>query len=175
MKHWLSVRWILAVVLLPFAVLGLLILAAQLFGLVRCDPAYFTATYVERYQQANAAVRALEHALQTGDRTLLAELEGLRWPVRLPTSPDIAFVMFWDRTSRYSTYLYFDRQAFLRYLVSFESVNGRWVVAPRDLYFVIHSGGWKDLFLPLAGGWWLLGGILLGVAWLSRRSAHLRT
>jgi hypothetical protein len=73
-KHLKSIRWIPAVVLLPFAVLGLLALVTQLLGLVGYDPAYSTPTYVERYQAANVILRLLERTLQRGDRALLAEL-----------------------------------------------------------------------------------------------------
>jgi len=84
-KHLKSIRWILAVVVLPFAVLGLLALATQLLGLVCYDPAYFTPTYVECYQAANASVRSLERILHRGNRAPLVQQEDLRRPVPLST------------------------------------------------------------------------------------------
>jgi hypothetical protein len=92
----------------------------------------------------------------------------------LPTGAVITFVMFWDRTDRHTTYLYLDRQAYQRYLVCFRLVNGRWVVAPRDLYLGMHLGAWRSAFLPLVMAWWLLGGVLPSVVWLSRRTARRR-
>lgn len=172
MKRAAVIRWILAVAVLPFAVLGLLVLAARLYGLVRYDSAYFAEPYLQRYRAPEAAVRALERALQTDDAALLTELQGVRWPGRFPTGPDIDFVMLWGRTDRYTLYLYFDRGTYERYLIPFEFVRGRWVVVPQDLYYLVHSGRVHRMFLPVAVAWWAVGLGALGAALLSCRSAR---
>jgi hypothetical protein len=166
--------WVGAVALLPFAGLGLVTLAMQLYGLVRFEPSYFGPATVERYALPNAAVRSLEQALRTGDAALLAELQGLRWPLKLPAGPDIAFVMLWDRNGPCTRYLYLDRRTYERSLYCFESVNGRWVVAPPDLFLAMHTGGWQPAFLRAAGVWWTAGVAGVGLVWVCRRSARVR-
>jgi hypothetical protein len=173
-RLWKSARWALAVALPPFAVLGLLTLGVRLYAWVRYEPAHFAPAAVERYQAAGAAAGMLEQALQGGDTALLAEVEGLRWPVRLPTGPDISLVMLWERNDRYSTYLYFDRATYQRYLYSFEYVRGRWVAAPPDLVLGMHTGGWRGAFLAAATAWWVLGTAALCAGWWFRRSARMR-
>jgi len=169
-----TIRSILTVAFLPFAVLGAIMLAMRLYGWIRFDPAYFTETQVERYGTSSAVARSLEKALQTNDEQTLAELQGLRWPARLKGSPGMAFVMLWERTDRYATYLYFDWQTYQRHLHPFEQVGGRWVVSPPDLYYWVRSGGWRCVFLRVAIGWWVLGAAGIGAVWLCRRSPRLR-
>jgi hypothetical protein len=164
----------LTVAFLPFAVLGVLVLAMWLYGWVRYDPAYFTGAYAEPYSTSGAVAKALEKALQTSDEKLLAELQGLRWPRKLRASPSLALIMLWESTDRYTTYLYFDRETYERHLYDFEQVEGRWVMAPPDLYQTMHSGRWRDAFLPVAIAWWLLGAGAIGIVWLCRRSARFR-
>jgi hypothetical protein len=72
------------------------------------------------------------------------------------------------------TYLYFDELTYERYLYSFERVGDRWVVAPDDLYYVMRSGRWKEFFVPIAIGWWLLGGIVLVAIWSLHGSSRFR-
>jgi hypothetical protein len=167
-------RWILAVAFLPFVVLGLLVLAVQLAARLRYDPSYFGQAYVERYSTPEAAVRALEQALQTNDEQLLAEVMGLRRTARFPTGHSLAFVRLWERTDRYRTYLYFDRETYERYLYPFEYVRGRWVVSPPDLYYTMRSGRWRGAFLPAALAWWVFGAAAIGTVWLCRRSVRFR-
>jgi hypothetical protein len=87
----------------------------------------------------------------------------------------MVFVMLWERTDRYITYLYFDVQTYERYPRYFEEVDGRWVVAPTDVAYYIHSGQWQRVFWPLAIIWWLVGAVVLGLVWLFRTSARART
>jgi hypothetical protein len=84
------------------------------------------------------------------------------------------FVMLWERTDRYITYLYFDMQTYERHPHYFEEVDGRWVVAPIDVTYYIHSGQWQRVFWPLAIVWWLVGAVALGMVWLFRVSAGAR-
>jgi hypothetical protein len=182
---WAGGRWqvalpprlgaVLVVLAVPFVVLGLLVLGLNLHGLVRYDPAYFTPEYLEEYGQPSQVVWVLEQALQTGNRPLLAGLQGLRRPSRFETGDAISFVRLWERTGRYVTYLYVDMHSYERYPYHLEQIKGRWVVAPEDVRYYLYSGRWKDLFLPLAIAWWILGLGVLGFAWLLRDSESLRS
>jgi hypothetical protein len=165
----------LFVLLAPFVALGLLVLAANLYGLVCHDPAYFTAEYLEEYGETSQVVRALELALQTGNRPLLAELQGLRWPRQFPTGDTISFAKLWQRAGRYVTYLYVDMDSYERYEYHLEQVHGRWVVAPEDVRYLLYSGQWRTFFLPAAITWWALGLVVLTVLWLLRHSDFLRS
>jgi hypothetical protein len=166
---------VLFVLLIPFVALGLLVLAANLYGLVRYDPAYFSTRYLEEYGEASQVVRDLELALQTGNRSLLAELQGLRWPRQFPTSDTISFVKLWQRAGRYVTYLYVDMDSYERHAHHLEKVRGRWVVAPEDVRYFLYSGQWRAFFLPAAITWWVLGLAVLTFLWLLRHSASLRS
>lgn len=168
-----AVRSLLVVLLVPFVALGVLVLAVKLGGLVRFDPAYFTAEYRDEYHAPPAVVRALEQGLQTGNEALLAELQGRRWPARFEMADTISFVRLWQREGRYVTYLYVDMHSYERYLYHLEQVRGRWTVAPEDVRFSLYSGRWKDVFLPLAAGWWALGAAVVGFVWLLRTSDSL--
>jgi hypothetical protein len=167
-------RWFLFVIAVPFVLLGLVVLAVKIYGLVRYDPGYFETPYLERYTTPGDVARALEGALQSDDRPLLAELQGLRWPAEFTTAPSMIFVMLWERTDRYFTYLFFDMQTYERHPHYFEEVQGRWVVSPADVYYYVHSGAWKRVFYPLATVWWLLGAVAIGGVWVFRASERMR-
>ncbi len=166
---------VLAVLAFPFVVLGLLVLAVNLQGLVRYDPAYFSTEYLDKYGEASQVIRVLEQALQTGNEPLLAGLQGLRWPRQFPTGDTISFVKLWEHRGRYATYLYVDMQGYERHEYPLESVQGRWVVAPKDLRYLLYSGRWRSFFFPAAIAWWALGLAALAFLWLLRRSASLRS
>jgi hypothetical protein len=177
MRRYARLGWILLVVLLPLELAGLCALAIYAYGLVRYDPAYFDQDYVEQYSSLEVAVRTLEVALQTDNRALLAEMQGLRWPAKFETGASLTFVRLWERSDRYTTYLYFDDLALERHPYHFEQVRGRWVVSPPDLYYYVHSGQWRHTFWPLAIAWWLLVaaafvGVLLFRS-VRSRNAHL--
>jgi hypothetical protein len=155
--------------------LGLVVLAAEIYGLVRYDPAYFGAAYLDRYGTSEAVARTLEVALQTDDQALLTELQGLRWPTKFRTSPSIAFALLLEQGDRYVTYLYFDKQTYQRHPHALEEVGGRWVVSPPDLYYYIHSGQWQSIFLLLATIWWASSLAAMAVAWVLRISQRART
>jgi len=173
-KAWRWVRWALAALVLPFAALGLIVLALQAMEPARFDPAYFAEPYLGRYSSASAAVKAMERALRRGDSELLVELQGLARPARFQASPGMAFVELWERCGSYSVYLFLDRQTYERYLIPLEQFDGRWVVSPRDLRFYINSGHWRGYFLAIAGGWWILCAVGGGLVWLGRKSARSR-
>jgi hypothetical protein len=166
--------WILVVAVLPFVVLGLLVVAVQLAARMRYDPGYFGQAYVEKYATPEAAVRALEQALQNNDERLIAEVTGLHRAARVQPSRRLIFVRLWERTDRYRTYMYFDQETYERYLYPFEQVKGRWVASPPDLYYTMHSGRWRGAFLPAALAWWVLGAVVIGTVWLCRGSMRFR-
>jgi hypothetical protein len=174
MRMYVRLRWIVFVVLAPFVVLGLLVLIVKAYGLVRYDPAYFTDAYLEQYGTLGDTVRTMERALQTRDQATLSELQGLRWPGELETASSMIFAKLWERTDRYTTYLFFDVETYERHLYHFEQVKGRWVVSPSDLYYTMQSGQWKRVFWPLAVIWWLLGGVAIGLVWILRTSERAR-
>jgi hypothetical protein len=157
---------LLVVGLIPFVLLGVVVTVARSYGLVRYDPAYFTEPYLTKYNTAGAVAKALEVALQTDDQALLAELEGLRFPGRLDTSPTISWVQLWARTDRYITYLYFDVSAYKPYLHHIEERRGRWVVSPPDVYYFVESGAYKSVFLTFSLIWWTSGMLTAGLVYL---------
>lgn len=167
-------RWIAMVILLPLGLVGLLALLTQLYGLVRYDPAYFAPAVVDRYDAPAEVGRVLEQALQTGDRAQLAELQGLRWPARVASDPNIRFVKLLERTDRYMAYLYVNMETYERHVHYLEAVRGRWVVAPTDFFFYLRSGGWREHFWPFSVACWLAGGLALGFVWLVRTSERWR-
>ena len=173
-KFYVRFRWFAIVALMPFLILGLLVLGVSAYSLLRYDSTYFQQPYLERYEKPGQVARDLETALQTGDQELLRELQGLRWPKIYETNSNIHFIMLWERTDRFLTYLYFDPQTYERHPHYVEQVNGRWVVAPEDVYYYLYSGQWKPVFFPLAIVWWLLGFLTIGLIWLFRASESMR-
>jgi hypothetical protein len=167
-------RWILAVIVIPFIILGLVVLAAKIYGLFRFERSYFGQEYQELYDTPGAVARALEGVLRGDDPQLLAELQGLRWTAEFETAPSMILIMLWERTDRYMTYLFFDMQSYERHAHYFEKVQGRWVVSPTDLYYYIHSGAWQRVFWPIATVWWLLGAVAIGAVWVFRASERMR-
>lgn len=163
-------RSLLVVWLIPFVLLGLLVSVGKAYGLMRYDPAYFTDTYRERYDTPGAVAKALESALQTGDMTLLAELQGLRWPGSFESSPAITWVQLWERTDRYVTYLYYDVNANRPDLYHMEEARARWVVSPSDVYYFVESGAYKRWFLTFSLVWWASGIVTMGLVYLSLAS-----
>jgi hypothetical protein len=157
----MDIRPILVVALLPLVLLGLLAVAMQAHGNLRYDPAYFTDPYVQRYSKPDSVAKALERALRTGDRALLAELQGLRSPRAFEMAPSIDLAMLSERNDPYLTYLYVDRQSYERYLHHLELFGGRWIVSPDDVYYFVRSGQWQRLFLRAALAWWILGSLAL--------------
>ena len=161
-----ALRSLLVVGLMPFVVLGLLVSLVKVYGLVRHDPSYFSGTYRAQYATPGAVAKALESALQNGDLSLMAELQGLRWPSTFDTGPAITWVQLWERTDRYVTYLYYDVSTNEPYLYHMEEVRGRWVVSPSDLCHFIDSGAYKSRFLTFSLLWWASSLVTLGLVHL---------
>ncbi len=166
-------RSILVVGLIPFVLLGLVVSVAKLYGLVRYDPAYFGGAYTTQYDSPGAVAKALESALQGNDQSLLAELQGLRWPNKFATSPTITWVQLWDRTDRYVTYLYFDMSLYEPYLHHIEEVRGRWVVSPPDVYCFVESGAYRNVFLIFSLVWWVSGVVTVALVYAFSTSERL--
>ena len=166
MSAKIALRTLLVVGLIPFVLLGLVVSVAKVYGLVRYDPAYFGEAYTAQYDSPGAVAKALESALQSGDSSLLAELQGLRWPAQFATSPTITWVQLWQRTDRYVTYLYFDVSLYEPYPHHVEEVRGRWVVSPPDVHYFVESGAYKSVFLTFSSLWWVSGAVTLGLAYL---------
>ena len=173
-QSYLNLRLVLAATLLPLVLAGLFVLGVKALDLTRYDPAYFTAEYAEQYDTPGAVARALEGALQTDDRELLAELQGLRRTAAFEANPKIIFIMLWERDDRYFTYMYLDMQTLRRHPHYVEKVKGRWVVTPPDAYYYLHSGRWLVVFTPLAIVWWLLEIVVILGVLVYRLSARLR-
>lgn len=174
MKSMLNLRWIVAATVFPLLLAGLFVLAVQIQSIWRYDWAYFSETYVERYNTPGSVARELERALQTDDRKLLAELQGLQRPAAFKTSPKLIFVMMWERGDRYISYLYFDMDTYERQMHYVEKVRGRWVVTPPDAYYYLHSGRWIGVFLPIALVWWVVEVVVILGVLVYRLSARLR-
>lgn len=174
MRSRIGLRWILPAILVPVILLGLYVLAVQIHGLVRYDPVYFTPEYVATYETSGSVARALEGALQTGDQTLLAELQGRRRPSSFYTSPSMVFALLLERTGSFFTYSYFDMKTLERHTYHIEQINGRYVVTQPDAYYYLHSGRWSATFLPLASAWWALMIVVMLAMWVSHISAQMR-
>lgn len=168
-----ALRSLLVVGLVPFVLLGLVVTAAKVYGLVRYDPTYFGEAYTDLYDSPGAVAQALESALQTNDPSLLAELQGLRWPAKLDTSPTITWMQLWERTDRYITYLYFDMSGYEPYPHHIEEVRGRWVVSPPDLYYFVESGAYKNVFLTFSLIWWAAGTLTFALVYVFSTSELL--
>jgi hypothetical protein len=154
-------------------ILGLYGLVTQVYGLLRYDAAYFVPEVAGKYETPGSAASAVEVALQTGDRSLMSELQG-RQVSAFEAMPNLVFVMLEERTPRYSTYLYLNRDTYDQVRYHVEKVRGRYVVTRPDLYYYLYSGQWIDVFVPAAAGWWALELAVLLAALLYRRTAGMR-
>jgi hypothetical protein len=173
-KRYINLRWVLLATLFPLLVLGLYVLVVRIHGLVRYDPVYFTEEYVEQYGTPGAVALTLEQALKQDNWLLQAELQGRRRPAKFYTSPSLMFVMMWERTNRFFTYLYFDMQTYERHSYNIEEVDGRYVAMRADAYYFFHSGRWLVVFTPLAISWWAVEIVVILAVAIFRLSARVR-
>lgn len=165
---------LLALAFLPLVLLGLAALALRTYESLRCDPAYFTEAYLQKYATASAAAKDLEVAIQSGDQVLAAQVQGARFPARIEQSSSTTLIMLWERSDRLVTYLYFDERTYERHLLSFQPVNGRWVALAPGLYQSLRVGGWQPVFLPAALTWWAVVGLALVTLHVLRDSERFR-
>jgi hypothetical protein len=166
-------RWIL-VAALPLMLSALFTLVVLVLSPFRYDPIYFSEAYVERYPQPGSTALALDQALRTGNRELLAELQGLRWTVPLETSPTLNLTVLLESDDRYRYYLYFDTKTYDRHTHAIEKIKGRWVVAPPDAHFYLYSGRWLRVAGPVTVLWWFLEVSVLLMRWIFCASARYR-
>jgi hypothetical protein len=166
-------RWVL-IAALPLALSALFALVVLALSPFRYRPSYFSQVYVERYPQPGSTALALDQALRTANRELLAELEGLRRTVPLATSPTLNLTVLLETDSRYHYYLYFDTKTYDRHTYAIEKVKGRWAVAPPDAHFYLCSGRWLRVAGPVAVLWWFLEVTVLLMRWIFRASARYR-
>ena len=129
---------------------------------------YFTERYLQLYASPGAVVTALEHVLRNGDLGLQAELQGLRRPRDFSTSAQMEMAERLQSSSGYEAYLFYDSALKARHVFYVNAVRGRWVLAPEDAYFYLHSGRWLGVALPLMLSWWLLelAVVLSGWGWV---------
>lgn len=174
-QTYVNFRWTVLVALVPLIVAGIFAATVKVGGLARYDSTFFTDTYRERYNTPGAVARALEPALQKDDEELLRELQGLRRPAKFETSPKMILVMLWEQGDRYFTYMYFDMDSMERHPHYVEEVKGRWVVAPADGHYYLHSGRWLTVWMPLAIVWWLVEAVVVLALWVHRMSSRVRS
>jgi hypothetical protein len=166
-------RWIF-VAALPLVLAALFVLMVIASSYARYEPAYFSQACVDRYSWPGAVALALDQALRADDDELLAELQGLRRPVSLKTSPTLNMVVMLERDDRYYYYLYFDTETYERHTHAVERVQNRWVVAPPDAYFYLYSGRWIRTAGPVSVLWWLLEVTVLSMRWMFLAAARYR-
>jgi hypothetical protein len=172
-RRYGSFGWVVAIGLLPLMLLGLYVLAMQVYSRLRYTWAYFTPEYTAKYDTPGSVAKALETALQTGDRAMMAELKGRR-SSPFEAMPNMVFVMLQERTDRYSTYLYLDRETYDRYTFYMEKVRGRYVVTPPNAYYYLHSGKWIGVFVPISIAWWVVELLVVLALSLYRLSTRVR-
>ena len=169
----LKPRRLLAIAAVPVVVTGLFLLVVSLARLVRYDPAYFSESYAAQYSTPMSVNGAMERAFQTDDRTLLAELQGLRWPHAFPTG-DIRFVGCEEQGDGYYSYLFRDAGNGNLYLYHTIYLQGRWVAAPSDADFYLRTGRWTRTFIPITVLYWAVEiGIVLALV-IHRAATRIR-
>jgi len=152
-----SQRAVFLLFLLPIAVATLLLLYYAMARGLRYDEAFFSPEYQARYNDIAGLLDDLERALRTGDQELLAAVRGTRgMPRSFAANPNVRFSVFLDKQGEYLNYLYFDTTNYRRYHEPVRQVDGRYVVAPLDLYYFMDSGRWLQVWGPLAVLWWLV-------------------
>lgn len=153
-RHWL---WIAGLALIPLLIVGGFAAVMTRQSRVRYDKAYFTADYRELYASPGSVAREWEQALRTGDPTLVAELTGLKSPPDVEPDPNLTLTILLEvDDAGYYHYLYFDIQTYKRLTQYITEVNGRYVLAPTDLYLYWDSNQWRRVFAPIASVWWLI-------------------
>ncbi|MFQ5407032.1 MAG: hypothetical protein ACE5FI_01245 [Anaerolineales bacterium] len=165
----LNWKWFLSIALIPVLSGGLYVSWALLKTTGRYDAAYFTPEYRSRFNVPGKIVLALEPAIQTGDTKTIAALQGLRNPEDVPANPDMYF--YSERPSDatgYLVYLFEDRTTDQMTGFYVRPENGRYVLAPQDLHFYLHSGRWLNLLIPIAIAWWVIEGIVFAMVTFHR-------
>jgi len=144
-------RWIIGLASVPLLAVVAFAVIVFFQGYDRYDETLFTPAYQERYKAPFIVSGLLEEVLQTGNEDLYGELTGLRLVQPLPeVNPDIIYgVLLEVDEAEYFHYMFIDKDTFKRSMYFLEEVDGRWVVAPEDAYFLYHSGEWLKAYLPV--------------------------
>src|SRR5690606_17062651 len=143
--------------LLPVLVAGLWVLFAWVQSLTarRYHPRLFTPEVAARYDPPRTVLDGLAVVFKTGDRELLAELEGLRRPRPVVHNPRVSGSVRWQRTDDYWTYMFWDMQTWERVPGHTIELNGRWILAPEDAGLFVATGLWLNSWAPMALVYWL--------------------
>jgi len=192
-------RWIIGLASVPLLAVVAFAVIVFFQGYDRYDETLFTPAYQERYKAPFIVSGLLEEVLQTGNEDLYGELTGLRLVQPLPeVNPDIIYgVLLEVDEAEYFHYMFIDKDTFKRSMYFLEEVDGRWVVAPEDAYFLYHSGEWLKAYIPVMDllsdqikkplvvgifglifglilGWFLIGWGIWPVTWKDALPKHLR-
>ncbi|MBN1147831.1 MAG: hypothetical protein JXA78_11290 [Anaerolineales bacterium] len=174
-QRLIDLQYVLGLLLLPFLLLALAFLIQWAQELVRYEPAYFSAEYVQRYEVPNELLMDAETALRQGDASLMAQVQGTRQvPKAIERLPNVRFLIFWDRYGKYSDYLFMDTRNYHRYMQHIKLVRGRYVTVPEGLYYYLDSGNWVKVFGPLLAIWWLVVILFTLGVWIYRSMAAVR-
>lgn len=174
-RKLLDLPYVIGLMLLPIILAGVFLLATWISGLIRYDPALFSAEYQKRYAVPSPLLGELEKALRNGDEALMAQLQGTRRAqANLEPLPNVRFLIFWDSHGEYTDYLFMDTRNYLRYLQHLRLVDGRYVRVPDGAFHLADSGRWKSFFGPLAGIYWLLVIIFTLCVWIYRLMSAYR-
>jgi hypothetical protein len=147
----------LAFLSVPIVVGALLLAATRLVELFRYDESLFTESYSEIYSSPGSVAIDLEHALRTGDATLLRELQGVQSaPEPFQPNTHLVLSILTEVDGEYFHYMYFDQQEFKRLTKFIKKVDSRWVEVPEGLFYYVDSGQWLRFFAPLAALYWSL-------------------
>lgn len=167
----IPVKWLALFVLMALAPLAVtaayLVIAPMQVG-DRFDPAYFTDDYRQKYRDPRQTVSILVEAMRANDQAALAELEGLRNYLPVPTNPTMEYQLILETNNpRYFRANLFDRETYRGYAFNIGLINGRWVVFPSsDNFYYFDSGQWRAIMLPLSIVWWVVEAVLIIIFWL---------
>jgi hypothetical protein len=172
-----SVDWpyVVGLLVLPFLVIGIILLVGWIQGKTRYNPNYFEEPYLSHYEVPNELLMDLENAFRTGDRELLAKTQGThRMVEQLDAVPTLRYMIFVEFEGDYTDYLFMDTSNYKRYLMHLKVVNGRYVNVPDGLYYLVDSGNWLQTVGPLAAVWWLIVVLFTIGFWIYRSMAAAR-
>ena len=174
-RRWVDWPYVIGLLLVPFFIMGFILLLAFLQDLTRYDQEYFSVEFQERYAVPSSLITELEIALMNADRQLLAEIEGVKTVnQQLKPNPNLRFMIMLESDSKYFDYLFMDTTNFQRYPQHLKQVNGRYVRVPEGLYYLVDSRKWVSTFFPITAIWWLLVILFTLGVWFFRVMAAFR-
>ncbi|MFN2158448.1 MAG: hypothetical protein ACK2U3_01250 [Anaerolineales bacterium] len=155
--RWIDLTYVIGLLLLPFLIMGGLLLTGFIQGLTRYNQDYFNEHYQNLYAVPNSLVADLENALREGNVNLLAETQGTRTAkINNGGNPNLRFMIMLESSGQYLDYLFMDTSNYQRFPQHIKQLNGRYIRVPEGLYYAVDSRGWTATFFPLAAIWWLL-------------------